>query len=86
MSSSVDNKNQDATCYIGGLDENVTDELLWELMLQAGPVVSLNMPKDRVFFVMFLFELLSSLSYGLIFKIADTKAPRIWVCGICYRG
>jgi len=50
MSSSVDNKNQDATCYIGGLDENVTDELLWELMLQAGPVVSLNMPKDRVFF------------------------------------
>ena len=26
----------------------VEEELLWELMLQAGPVVSLHMPKDKV--------------------------------------
>ena len=29
-------RNQEATCYIGNLDERVTESLLWELMLQAG--------------------------------------------------
>lgn len=38
----------DATIYVGGLDEKVTDGCLWELFVQAGPVVSVNMPKDRV--------------------------------------
>ncbi len=28
----------DATIYVGGLDEKVTDAVLWELFLQAGPV------------------------------------------------
>lgn len=28
----------DATIYVGGLDEKVTDPTLWELFLQAGPV------------------------------------------------
>uniref|UniRef100_A0A0R3S5M3 Splicing factor 3B subunit 4 n=1 Tax=Elaeophora elaphi TaxID=1147741 RepID=A0A0R3S5M3_9BILA len=37
-----------ATIYVGGLDEKVTDAILWELFVQAGPVVSVNMPKDRV--------------------------------------
>jgi len=31
-------RNQEATVYVGNLDEKVTDTLLWELMLQAGPV------------------------------------------------
>jgi hypothetical protein len=31
-------KNQAATCYIGNLDERINEALLWELMLQAGPV------------------------------------------------
>ena len=31
-------RNQEATVYVGNLDERVTDALLWELMLQAGPV------------------------------------------------
>lgn len=39
---------QDATCYVGNLDEGVDEELLWELMVQAGPVVSVFMPKDKV--------------------------------------
>lgn len=38
----------DATVYTGGLDEKVTEALLWELFVQAGPVVSVNMPKDRI--------------------------------------
>ncbi|CAI5442429.1 unnamed protein product [Caenorhabditis angaria] len=41
-------RNQDATIYVGGLDEKVSEAVLWELMVQAGPVVSVNMPKDRV--------------------------------------
>ncbi|KAF3813344.1 hypothetical protein GH733_018495 [Mirounga leonina] len=38
----------DATVYVGGLDEKVSEPLLWELFLQAGPVVNTHMPKDRV--------------------------------------
>lgn len=43
-----DERNQDATIYIGGIDEKTTDSLIWELMLQVGPVVSVHLPKDRV--------------------------------------
>lgn len=28
----------DATIYVGGLDEKVSDTLMWELFVQAGPV------------------------------------------------
>ena len=38
----------DATIYVGGLDEKVNESLLWELFVQAGPVVNVHMPKDRV--------------------------------------
>lgn len=41
-------RNQDASIYVGGLDEKVSEAVLWELFVQAGPVVSVNMPKDRV--------------------------------------
>lgn len=41
-------RNQDATIYVGGLDEKVTDTLMWGLFVQAGPVVNVHMPKDRV--------------------------------------
>ena len=37
MSASIEQRNQDATCYVGNLDEKFNEELLWELMLQAGP-------------------------------------------------
>ncbi|KAI9005653.1 hypothetical protein DFJ74DRAFT_700185 [Hyaloraphidium curvatum] len=32
----------------GNLDERATDALVWELFLQAGPVVNVHLPKDRV--------------------------------------
>ncbi|KAI8369116.1 hypothetical protein EDC96DRAFT_503898 [Choanephora cucurbitarum] len=41
-------RNQEATIYIGNLDERCTESLVWELMLQAGPVVNVHLPKDRV--------------------------------------
>ncbi len=34
----VQERNQDATVYVGDLDPQATETLLWELMLQAGPV------------------------------------------------
>jgi splicing factor 3B subunit 4 len=48
MSGAIEHRNQDATCYVGNLDEKVNEELLWELMLQTGPVVNVHMPKDKV--------------------------------------
>ncbi|TNY17871.1 hypothetical protein DMC30DRAFT_381422 [Rhodotorula diobovata] len=41
-------RNAACTCYIGNLDERVTDALVWELMLQAGPVSNVHLPKDRI--------------------------------------
>merc|ERR1712195_326376 len=41
-------RNQEATCYVGDLDAQVDETLLWELMLQAGPVVNVFIPKDKL--------------------------------------
>ena len=41
-------RNAEATVYVGNLDTQVTEELLWELFLQAGPVTNVYVPKDRV--------------------------------------
>lgn len=41
-------RNQDATVYVGDLDQQVTEAILWELMLQAGPVVNIHIPKDKL--------------------------------------
>lgn len=38
MSAAIEQRNQDATCYVGGLDERVNEELLWELMIQANTI------------------------------------------------
>lgn len=41
-------KNQEATVYVGNLDEKVTESLIWEIMLQAGPIRSVHIPRDRI--------------------------------------
>ncbi|KAI0047046.1 hypothetical protein FA95DRAFT_1493116 [Auriscalpium vulgare] len=48
MSRPQDDRNQEATVYLGNLDERCSDALVWELMLQAGPVVNVHLPKDRI--------------------------------------
>lgn len=35
------------TLFVGNVAEKVTDELLYELMVQAGPIEEINIPKDR---------------------------------------
>lgn len=46
--TSIVGKNQDATCYVGNLEERATDSLIWELFLQVAPVVSIHIPRDRL--------------------------------------
>lgn len=41
-------RNADATVHVGQLDEKVTDALLWELMVQAGPVRHVYIPRNRI--------------------------------------
>eukprot|EP00887_Chlorella_sp_A99_P002695 scaffold6.g2695.t1 len=41
-------RNQEATCYVGNIDIQANEELIWELFVQAGPVVHVYLPKDRV--------------------------------------
>ncbi|KAL9082256.1 MAG: hypothetical protein Q9159_006569 [Coniocarpon cinnabarinum] len=41
-------QDKEATVYVGNLDERVTDALVWELMLQAGRILNVHLPKDRV--------------------------------------
>ena len=48
MALRVNERNQDATLYVGGLDDNCSEAILWELFTQAGPVVNVHMPKDRI--------------------------------------
>lgn len=48
MSAAIEQRNQDATVYVGNLDDRVSEELLWELMLQAGSVINVHMPRDKV--------------------------------------
>jgi hypothetical protein len=48
MALHVADRNQECTVWVGGLEPQITEELLYELMLQAGPVVQLNMPRDPV--------------------------------------
>jgi splicing factor 3B subunit 4 len=44
----IQERNQDATIYVGGLDEKVSETILWELFLQGGPVVNVHIPRDRI--------------------------------------
>ena len=41
-------QDKDSTVYVGNLDERVSDALVWELFLQAGRIVNVHLPKDRV--------------------------------------
>jgi len=41
-------RNQEATVWVGGLEGQVTEELIWELMLQAGPLVTVHVPRDKI--------------------------------------
>lgn len=62
----AETRNQDATIYCGNLDERVKDEILFELMLQAGPVVNVHIPKDRV--------MMAHSGFGFVEFLTETDA------------
>ncbi|XP_042199883.1 RNA-binding protein 7 isoform X2 [Callorhinchus milii] len=37
----------DKTLFVGNLDVRVTEEILYELFLQAGPLITVKIPKDK---------------------------------------
>ncbi|KAL7594850.1 hypothetical protein Lser_V15G31182 [Lactuca serriola] len=39
--------NPNCTVYIGNLDERVSDRVLYDILIQAGRVVDLHIPRDR---------------------------------------
>ncbi|KAL9245151.1 hypothetical protein vseg_018833 [Gypsophila vaccaria] len=39
--------NQKCTVYIGNLDERVSERVLYDILIQAGRVVDLHIPKDK---------------------------------------
>jgi splicing factor 3B subunit 4 len=48
LTPGIREQDKEATVYIGNLDERASDSLVWELMLQAGRIVNVHLPKDRV--------------------------------------
>ena len=41
-------RNQEATLFVGNLDPQVNEEILWELFTQCAPVLKIYLPKDKV--------------------------------------
>ena len=41
-------QDKDATVYIGNIDERATSTMIYEIMLQMGPIHNIHMPRDRV--------------------------------------
>jgi splicing factor 3B subunit 4 len=48
LSIHAQDRNNDATVYVGNIDSQADDHLISELFTQAGPVVNVYMPRDRV--------------------------------------
>jgi splicing factor 3B subunit 4 len=48
MAQQASQRNAASTVYVGNLEEEVTEDLLWELMLQSGPIESVFFPRDKV--------------------------------------
>ncbi|EDO35243.1 predicted protein, partial [Nematostella vectensis] len=38
---------KDCSVFVGNLDSRVTEEILWELFLQAGPLENVRIPTDK---------------------------------------
>lgn len=41
-------RNPESTIYVGNLSEKISEKILYELFLQAGPIANVYIPKDRV--------------------------------------
>jgi splicing factor 3B subunit 4 len=46
--SHVEERNHENTVFVGDMEQSVDEALLWELMIQVGPVVSVYIPRDKL--------------------------------------
>lgn len=68
----------DATIYVGGLDDKVTESLLWELFVQSGPLGNLYLLCWNFLYTsQFCFSQCPHAQ-----RSSYNDAPRIWFCGI----
>jgi len=59
---------RDERCvFVGNLESRVTEEILWELFLQAGPLEAVHIPKDK--------ETGRQKSYGFVSFSHEVSAP-----------
>ena len=68
-------RNQDATIYVGGLDEKVSETLLWELFLEAGPVGWFILEISKLLFLIITCPFVYP---HLYFKACDLLWPMIY--------
>ena len=47
LGAHVQDRNADATCYVGNLEPQVSEEVLWEIFVQAGPVGERERERER---------------------------------------
>ena len=47
LGAHVQDRNADATCYVGNLEPQVSEEVLWEIFVQAGPVGKRERERER---------------------------------------
>ena len=68
----------DATIYVGGLDEKVTEALLWELFVQAGPIGD-EAPQCLYMLTCYTYCSKCTCSQGPYHYVT----PGLWICGVC---
>jgi RNA recognition motif-containing protein len=79
-------RNQEATIYIGNLDERCTESLVWELMLQAGPVGKFCNDFNRMHLnTNFFFTIKPCSECSFTKRQSDTDASKLWICRIFNR-
>lgn len=73
----VAERNQDATIYVGGLDERVNESILWELFVQAGPVGKFTtiIPKKSSLSSVYYFSKCSSTK-----RSCHNQSSGLWFC------
>lgn len=54
-------RNQEATCYVGNIDLKVTEDILWELCVQVGPVGA-SLKHEKIWFLLFVMFCLAELT------------------------
>lgn len=74
--SHVEERNHDNTVFVGSLDQSVDEALLWELMIQVGPVGAFtNRLHCECSFPLLFVLLWPSVSLGVLLTLVSLLLP-----------